>query len=69
MNTIGKLSIALQHFSETCLERNVPVGFIVTCSGKYAIRFSLIDSVIIKDSLDTVIQTIVSMYDNDILKT
>jgi len=55
---------ALRFFSKICQEENVPVGIAVTMSGKFAVRFSLSNSVLLADNLQSAFDKILEFKAN-----
>ncbi|TXH45505.1 MAG: hypothetical protein E6Q97_31530 [Desulfurellales bacterium] len=56
------IDTALRYFGKIADQQNVPVGIVVTDSGKFAIKFSLSGSILIRDSFEEAATDICGMY-------
>ena len=57
-----KLQAALKFFAEITDTQNVPVGIVVTTSGKFAVKYSLSEGVVIENTLQGAARFIINEY-------
>lgn len=62
MNKVAALEIALQHFASICAEKDVPVGFSVTTSGKFIVKYSLSERIELFIQIELAVNHIINAY-------